>query len=138
MTAILHDFPFFQEATEVSMGLERLPIKAYQIIVWVSLTGRNVVELPPHASRLPAILDIGHNHNFAIQQRHLADGARLDVQTLGQIGAIRERGRRLPSLPLLGLRALVRNQLHFTLDPLRHVIHLRTQDWRTRLLRWLM
>jgi hypothetical protein len=42
-----------------------------------------------------------------------------------------------PRLPLLGLRALVRNRLHFTLDPERRVVHLRTPDWRTQLLYYL-
>jgi hypothetical protein len=42
-----------------------------------------------------------------------------------------------PRLPLLGLRALVRNRLHLTLDAERCVVHLRTSDWRARFLRWL-
>jgi hypothetical protein len=39
---------------------------------------------------------------------------------------------------LLGLRALVWNKLHFTMDPGRCVVNLRTPDWRTKLLRWLL
>jgi hypothetical protein len=42
-----------------------------------------------------------------------------------------------PRLPLLGLRALVRNRLHLTVDPERCMVNLRTPDWHTHLLRWL-
>jgi len=180
MTAILRHLPFREEADEVSCGLERVPIKPYQIIVWVSLTARPVVELPPTAPRLLALLDTGHNHNFSLQDRHLAQWAGLDA-ALPRVGRIREGGRDLPlhaanvwlhpnlrgkrdafsgapplllpldqgiavypggssfpRLPLLGLRALVRNKLHVALDPERRVVHLRTSDWRARLAQWLL
>jgi hypothetical protein len=42
-----------------------------------------------------------------------------------------------PRLPLLGLRALVQTKLHFTMDPERCTVDLRTPDRRTKLLRWL-
>ena len=65
MTAILRRLPFHENADEVSVGLERVRIRPYQIIVWVSLSAKSVLELPPHAPRFPAILDTGHNHNFS-------------------------------------------------------------------------
>lgn len=179
MTAILRDLPFRERADEVSCGLERVPIKPYQIIVWVSLTARKVLELPPHVPRFPAILDTGHNHNFSIHERHIVDWARLSREQLPRRGrttvdeekislhaaivwihpnvpgqrdqfteqapyclelpegiAIRP-GADIPRLPLLGLRALVRNKLHFTMDPERCVVQLRTPDWRTKLQRLL-
>jgi len=40
-------------------------------------------------------------------------------------------------LPILGLRALVRNKLHFGVDPERCVVKVRSPDWRTWLLRLL-
>ncbi len=40
-------------------------------------------------------------------------------------------------LPLLGLQALTQNNLHLAIDGERRHVHLRTPDWRTRLLRWL-
>ncbi len=180
MTAILRHLPFFEQESEAAVGLERVRIKPYQIIVWVSVTARNVLELPPHAPRLPAILDTGHSHNFSIQHRHLTDWVQVQPDLLRQIGAITvegqhvplhdanvwlrrnlprhrdlfsdelpyrlkldrglavyPRGSDFPPLPLLGLRAIVRNKLHFWMDPERCVVHLRTQDWRTKLLRWL-
>jgi hypothetical protein len=45
--------------------------------------------------------------------------------------------RDYPRLPLLGLRAIIGNKLHLTIDGERGLVNLRTPDWRTRLLRWL-
>jgi hypothetical protein len=42
-----------------------------------------------------------------------------------------------PRLPLLGLRAILSNQLSLAVDGERQQVTLRTPDWRTRLLRWL-
>lgn len=179
MTAILSDAPFQERADEVSCGLERVPIKPYQIIVWVSLTARKVLELPAGVPRFPAILDTGHSHNFSIHERHIADWARLSRDQLPHRGRTTVDGEKIPlhaavvwihpnlpgqrdqfaeqppyclelpggialrpgvdtpRLPLLGLRALVRNTLHLTVDPERCVIHLRTPDWRTKLQRLL-
>src|SRR5207253_2642426 len=138
------------------------------------VTARSAVELPPHAPRMPVILDTGHSYYFSIQERHLADWARLQPGQLPARGTIRVDDERFPRhsaavwihrnqpgfrdrladepayrldlpdgialypsaggfprLPLLGLRALVRNQLHFTMDPERCTVNLRTPDWRT-------
>jgi hypothetical protein len=42
-----------------------------------------------------------------------------------------------PRLPLLGLRALVRNKLHFALNSERCAVNLQAPDWRTKLSWWL-
>jgi hypothetical protein len=179
MTAILRHLPFQEQEDEVSIGLERVRVKPYQIIAWVSVTARRVLELPPQAPRIPVIVDTGHSHHFSIQERHLAEWARLMPGMLPQRGSItvdnlqlplhaaavwmhpnqpgcrdqfadqppyrlelREgiavypSERAFPRLPLFGLRALVRNRLHFTMDSERCVVNLRTPDWRTKLLRW--
>ncbi len=41
-----------------------------------------------------------------------------------------------PRLPVLGLRALTRNQLHLAVDPERMRVSLRTPDWSTSVLYW--
>jgi hypothetical protein len=46
-------------------------IKPYQIIVMVSISDQEVLDLPEDALRIPAILDTGNNHNFAIRQGQL-------------------------------------------------------------------
>src|SRR6266436_3354296 len=96
MTAVLRRLPFREEADEVAYALERIPIKPYQIIVWISVSSRRVLELPPHAPRFPAILDTGHNHNLSIQHRHLTDWSRLQSESLPQLGAITVGDQRLP------------------------------------------
>jgi hypothetical protein len=40
MTTVLRQLPFFETPTAVSVGSERVTIKPYQIIVWVSVTVR--------------------------------------------------------------------------------------------------
>jgi hypothetical protein len=180
MTAVLRDLPYRDEADEVSVGLERIPILPYQIIVWVSVTARTVLSLPPSAPRIPAILDTGHSHNFSIHERHLAEWAGIPPKLLPRRGtitvanqgislylaavwihpnrpgcrdefadqppyrlelregiAVHPGSAQFPRLPLLGLRALGRNRLHFAINPERRMIHLRTPDWRTKLFRWL-
>ena len=180
MSAILRQLPFMDDADELAVGLERVRIKPYQIILWVSISPRSVLELPAHAPRLPAILDTGHSDYFSIAEQQLSRWARLAVTALPQVRRVRDRGRTIPvhaanlwihrnvpgkrdefstatpwllplrqgiavypeeaqppRLPLLGLRALVQNKLHFTMDPERRLVHLRTRDWRTRLLQWL-
>src|SRR5271166_6791818 len=96
MTAILRRLPFREVADEVSCELERLPVKPYQIIVWVSVTARNVVDLPRHAPRIPAILDTGHNHHFSIHERQLADWALLQRNLLPPRGTIKVEGATVP------------------------------------------
>ncbi len=42
-----------------------------------------------------------------------------------------------PRLPLLGMRAILSNNLHLAVDGEHASVNLRTPDWRTRLLTWL-
>ncbi|HEV3261574.1 MAG TPA: hypothetical protein VG013_32285 [Gemmataceae bacterium] len=180
MTAILRRLPFFEQHSEVSVALERLAVKPYQIVVWVSVSAWKVVELPRDAPRMPAIFDTGHNHNLSIQRRHLIEWARLQPASLPQLGAITvddehlplhaanvwlhsnrpgqrdqfsdqpphclelrqgiaiyPRGIDFPPLPLLGLRALVRNNLQCFLDGRHREVSLHSQNWLSRLLRRL-
>jgi hypothetical protein len=181
MSAVLRNLPFRAEEDEVVVGSERVRIKPYQIVLWVSLSAREVLELPARAQRFPAIIDTGHNHYFSINAQLASRWAGLAAGALPLTGAIRVRGQRLalhaaslwihpnrpgrrdelsgaqpllvklsrgialhpgvgrePGLPLLGLRALVENQLHVTVDAERCVVRMRTPDWRTALARWLL
>jgi hypothetical protein len=51
--------------------------------------------------------------------------------------AIYPDGENYPRLPLLGLRAILSNNLHLAIDGENNSVNLRTPDWRTRVLRWL-
>jgi hypothetical protein len=96
MTAVLRDLPFLEVADEVSVGRERVPLKAYQIIVWVSLSPSEVLELPPRAQCFPTILDTGHGHRFSIQDRQLTQWAGLDLRGLPARDRLRNGGRHVP------------------------------------------
>src|SRR5947199_7419472 len=93
MTAILRQLPFLERENEVHVGSERVNIKPYQIILWVSVTTRRILELPPGAPRFPVILDTAHNHNFSIQSNHLEQWAGVQAAALPPRHRIRERGR---------------------------------------------
>jgi hypothetical protein len=94
MTAILRRLPFSINEDEVTVGRERMRIRPYQIILWVSVTPKSVLTLGTTARRFPAILDTGHNHNFSIQRRHVIQWAGMDPTSVPLRGAIREGGRR--------------------------------------------
>ena len=60
-------------------------VKPYQIIVLVSITAKKLRELPHDAPRIPAVLDTGHNHNFAIRRGQLERWVPLTLPRTGQI-----------------------------------------------------
>jgi hypothetical protein len=161
------------------VGAESVRLKKDEILVWVSVTNENVVELTQATPRFPAILDTGHTHNFAIQNQHLIRWAGIDAKTLRPLGHIRHTGTRMPlfslrlwlhpnqpgkmavseddalflnlpdglvvypdganypRLPLLGMRAILSNNLHVAVDGEHASVTVRTPDWRTRVLTWL-
>jgi hypothetical protein len=63
-------------------------------MVWVSILAGGRTE--PQPPRFPAILDIGHNHNFSIREQHLVQWAGIDPRSLTKLGEIRIGGDRLP------------------------------------------
>lgn len=155
MAAIIRQCPFFKEATQVDVAGEKVDIRPYQIILWMSITAGSRSSTP-----FPAILDIGHSLNFSIKEEQLHRWAGVLPAALKEIGRTtlnnrpvylrradvamhrNVKGRRdellsappfllrlpegivvhsandplSPRLPLLGLRALVHNRLHTTID----------------------
>ncbi len=87
--------PFESAAGEVIVRGARVPIRADQIIVWVSLTRWLVKEPNPAAVPFPAILDTGYSHSFAISERHLSDWAGLRPEALDVRNAVRDRGQKV-------------------------------------------
>jgi hypothetical protein len=94
MPRILHKLPFFDQVTSVTVAGERVAIKADQIIVWVSLGERGRTAPGPQVPRLPALLDTGLSHNFAIREEHLRDWAGLYPPLLPARGHVRLSGLR--------------------------------------------
>lgn len=155
MTAVIRRCPFYDVATQVEVAGEKVDIRPYQIILWVSLrTDAN------SSRRFPAILDTGHSLNFSIAERQLREWAGIEPGILKEIGRTTLNNRAVllsradlalhrnrtghrdelagaaaaqlqlaegivvhasndplsPRLPLLGLRALVRNRLRVLID----------------------
>jgi hypothetical protein len=92
MTTVLRKLPFFENSTTLSVRSDRLAIKPYQIIVWVSLARRDQVELEPNTPRLPALLDIGLSYNFAIGEEQLLRWAGVHPRSLAMLGRARLSG----------------------------------------------
>jgi hypothetical protein len=176
---ILDRLPIPQTDRVVSVGTDYVRLKKDQIIVWISLTADDVVRWKPTAQVMPAILDTGHTHHFAIQNQHVVLWAGMQPDRMHALGNIRHGNEKIPlyalrvwlhgnrrnemalagneprfldmpegiavfpaaarypRLPLLGLRALVGNQLYLTVNGQRESVTLRTPDWKTRLLSWM-
>ena len=96
MAVIVRKQPFYEQHTSVIVEGEPVRIKPYQIILWVSLAPPEERTLRPKAPRFPAILDLGHSHNFSLTEEHLTHWSRLDPRTLTILGAIRVKEQRLP------------------------------------------
>jgi hypothetical protein len=95
MPRLLDRSPFPAQADEVAVRGERVRIRADQIIVWVSLSARSVVQQSPAAVPFPAVLDTGQNYSFSIQERHLIEWAGLRAESLGRRGQARDRLQRV-------------------------------------------
>jgi hypothetical protein len=96
--SIVRKLPFFKTRTSVIVRGQEVPIKADQIIVWISLAAEGENSLDPDHPRFPAILDTGHTHNFSIREQQLVEWAGLDPRVLTKLGEIRIGSDRLPLL----------------------------------------
>ena len=85
MMKILDRLPISEQGWFVPTPDGAEEVRPYQIIVWVSITNLKVVDLPEDALRIPAILDTGNNHNFAIRERHLERWATIMLPRKGWI-----------------------------------------------------
>jgi hypothetical protein len=133
---------YYAEKTRIKVRDDVVEVKAFQIIVWVSVVSSATSAWDARIPRLPAILDSANNHNFALTDQHLLNWAGIHAASLVELGGIRERGKRIPlkdaglwlhtdaepfkvgvdegiavydgdwpRLPILGLRALTKNNL---------------------------
>ncbi len=93
---ILTRLPFSEVRSHVGTPGGISEVKPYQIVVMVSITAKNITELDPGVPRIPAILDTGHNHNFAIRREPFDLWVKLNEPERAQI---RVGGVRVPLLP---------------------------------------
>jgi hypothetical protein len=80
----------------LSVRGEAVRVRPYQIIVWVSIGPRRDSAWDPRTPHFPAILDPGNNHNLLIYASQLLRWAGIRPESLPLLGALRERGRRVP------------------------------------------
>ena len=87
---------YYKEKTTVTVQNEAVEVKAYQIIVWVSISLRSVLEWDAKIPQFPAILDIGNTHNFAISQEQLQRWAGVHPDSLRLLKRMREKKHLVP------------------------------------------
>lgn len=98
MTRILHDLPFFDRLTTVSVRGARVPVKSGQIVIWVSVLPPGQDYSESRHPRFPATLDTGNNFNVFIRESHLRQWADIDPRLLRSLGPIRHRGQAIPTI----------------------------------------
>jgi hypothetical protein len=86
--------PYFSEKTRISVRNAAVEVKAFQVIVWVSISIEENSTWDPNIPRIPAILDIGTTHNFALTEEHLRTWAGLHKTSLREIGSVRIEKRK--------------------------------------------
>lgn len=91
---ILRQLPFRDSAFTVEVAGETVPIRAYQIVVWVSVSPGEA--LARGAPTFPAILDTGHSHNFSIQEGQLTRWAGASLEDFPKKGAILVNRQQVP------------------------------------------
>ena len=95
MPRILHRLPVPISSTNIVVRDEEVRIRAYEIVVWVSLAAREVFD-PSRLPRFPALLDTAHTHHFSIQEDHLLRWAGVRPEELGLgRGFVHQQDRRL-------------------------------------------
>jgi hypothetical protein len=140
-----------EQPTTVESPTGPVLVRAYQIVLSVRLIAADVL-----SSAFPAVLDTGHSHNFSISSAHLQDWAQMTLRTRRiirvngvpepvadsdlEIGGMRLRLAEgiavfpkdhpgATRLPLIGLRALVRNGLRVVVDGARRQVSI-SRPWR--------
>ena len=68
---ILNRVPYGVERQTLVFGRSQIPIKQYQIVVWVSLCPPEFTDWDSRTPAMPVILDPGNNHNFSIRESQL-------------------------------------------------------------------
>lgn len=140
-----------EQPTTVDSPTGPVLVRPYQIVVSVNLVVGDVL-----SPSFPAILDTGHSHNFSISEEQLRSWANMKLPTSR---VIRVNGRPVPiaaadlvldgmrlhlpegiavfpmghpgltRIPLVGLRALVRNNMRVDIHGKRRQVSI-TRAWR--------
>src|SRR5262245_2657195 len=96
MIQVIRQLPFFETPISVTVGGVAVPIKPYQVVLWVSIAPMGRRHLDPGVLRFPAVLDTGFNHSFILQQQHLVQWAGLQPDELVPLARIQVYGEEAP------------------------------------------
>jgi hypothetical protein len=88
MKTLIDRCPFYDRETIVETGSGPFSVRAYQVVVWVSVCVRGSV-----SPRFPAVLDTGHSHNFSIREEELKTWTGLAPEAMEVVGSIRVNNR---------------------------------------------
>ena len=100
---ILDRLPVVDAHDRLDVHGKALRIRPFQIIVRVSLS--EIAIWDARTPIIPALLDSGNNHNYP------------------------DDGSNDPRLPLLGLRAIIKNKLKLVIDGKRNYVSLNSPAW---------
>ncbi len=94
---ILDRVPYWTEpAPPVVVRGQPMPVRRYQVIVWVSVSVPDLAEWDSRTPAFPAILDTGNTFTLAVFRSQLIQWAGIQPQLLRLLGNIRERGNSYP------------------------------------------
>src|SRR3954447_25179952 len=93
---VLRRMPFGETPASVVVAGEVVPVRAYQIILRVTLAVGET--LAKDAPAFPAVLDTGHSHNFSISEGLLVRWAGVNPAACRKLGAILVNRQEVPLL----------------------------------------
>lgn len=88
MSKVLDRLPYSDAVGSVTVCGEKVTVLAHQIIVWVSLSTRDVLRLEVNTPRIPAILDTGNTFGFSIAEEQLVRWSGLRPELLKILGPV--------------------------------------------------
>jgi hypothetical protein len=95
MSRILNQLPYFDVVSSVLVQGEQVHVLPHQIIVWVSVSSKEVPRLGAAPMRIPAILDSGNTFGFSIAEQQLVQWCGIHPGTLAILGPILINGQSL-------------------------------------------
>jgi hypothetical protein len=98
MPSIIDRLPISSGETAAAVPGGTVRILPFQIALSVSITPKGQLHLPMDAPRFPAVLDIGFNREFLLQEQHLSDWTGLPPDRLVPVDELVAYGRPIPIL----------------------------------------
>ena len=95
MSKILDQLPYSDAIGRPVVCGEEVSVHVHQIIVWVSLSARDSLQLAEDAPKIPAILDTGNTFGFSIAEQQLVRWCGMQARSLETLGPVLINNQRL-------------------------------------------